>query len=189
MGAAAPGGACQRDAAATVALVWSPLSCACPSAAHGAVSSAWAAGAGVDGARGRIWIPARNAQLWQLPSLLPPVPRERDPGVLLRAAGTGAGPQPGHEPRQPPRLQLPWTGLHHEPCGAVSLPEGLGHVEGAQGWLHGVPLSEVSSSTVIPLQKWNHSGWKGLQELGVQPLTNHQLVNWTRTLSAVSVIS
>ncbi|XP_059726329.1 LOW QUALITY PROTEIN: disintegrin and metalloproteinase domain-containing protein 32-like [Haemorhous mexicanus] len=60
VGAAAPGKACQRDAAATVALVWSPLSSACPSAAHMAVNSAWAAGAGVDGARGRICVQSRD---------------------------------------------------------------------------------------------------------------------------------
>ncbi|KAM7028584.1 disintegrin and metalloproteinase domain-containing protein 32-like [Acridotheres tristis] len=38
VGAAAPGGACQRDAAATVALVRSQLSCACPSPYHGNVT-------------------------------------------------------------------------------------------------------------------------------------------------------
>ncbi|XP_017588129.1 PREDICTED: LOW QUALITY PROTEIN: disintegrin and metalloproteinase domain-containing protein 32-like [Corvus brachyrhynchos] len=39
-GAAAPGAACQRDAAAAVALVWSHLSSACLSPAHMAVNSA-----------------------------------------------------------------------------------------------------------------------------------------------------
>lgn len=110
MGAAAPGGACQRDAAATVALVGSLLSPACPSPAHTAVNPAL----GSSSTGHRSGISAGNAQLCQ-PISVPPVPRERHPGVLLCPPGTGAGPQPGHELGQPPRLQLPRACVHHEP--------------------------------------------------------------------------
>lgn len=116
MGAAAPGAACQRDAAATVALVWSHLSSACPHGcelSHGQQEQGWMEVCGVSASGAGI--SARNAQLWQLISLLPLVPRERDAGVLLCAPGAGAGPQPGHELRWLPRLRLPRAHLRHEP--------------------------------------------------------------------------